>query len=196
MARRQPLVHHAKQAVNFVGVALQGVLITFFFRVVAKMARLPGHRTKARHLPEQPLIHFDTLAFVGGIELAGLATQILQDRAGLEDRDGLSARPIRIDDDRHAVVGSDLEEAGLELFALADIHRLQNVGELALLKHHADLPAIRRRPIVKFDGSRRALGGLGGLPDLGLRRFRRAFLGFSLLGLHDGHLGGWMALTR
>ena len=100
-----------------------------------------------------------------GIELAGLAPEILQDGAGFEDRDRPSARAVGIDDRRHAVVGGDFEESGLELLALADIHRLQDVGELHLLQRDADLLAVGGRPVIKLDG----LGGFSrALAFLGL----------------------------
>src|SRR5438270_11585700 len=73
-----------------------------------------------------------------------------QDRARLEDRQWPLIE-IMIDDRRHPVVGADLEELRLELVALADIDRDRAVFEAAFLEHDRDLPAIRRRPVIKID---------------------------------------------
>ncbi|KAI1691990.1 hypothetical protein DdX_21503 [Ditylenchus destructor] len=92
------------------------------------MMRLAGHRAEAAHLPEQPLLDVDAPALVGRIEFSVLAAEILQDRAGFEDRDRLAVRPLGIDDRRHAVVRRDRQELRLELVALADVDVLHLVG--------------------------------------------------------------------
>ena len=126
--------------------------LIFSWRVVAEVVRLAAVGAEVGHLPEQPLLHLDAGALVGGIELAGLAAEILQDRARLEDRDRLAAGPVGIDDGGHAVVGRDGQELGLELVALADVDGLDLVGEPALLEHDRDLVAVGGGPVVQLDG--------------------------------------------
>src|SRR5205823_5964352 len=92
----QTPVHHAIEAIDFVGIAFDSVL-DWRGRVVAEMVGLPGHRTKPAHLPEQPLVDFNALALVRRIELAGLTSEVLQDRTRLEHRDWPAARSLRID---------------------------------------------------------------------------------------------------
>src|SRR6267142_5443733 len=113
---------------------------------------LAGFGPEIGHLPEQPLIDRDPAAFVGRIELAGLAPEILQDRTGLEDGDATAARAVRIDDRRHAVVGRYFQKVRLELLTLGDVDRDDPVGEPALLQHDRNLPAIGRRPVMEVDG--------------------------------------------
>ena len=59
--------------------------------------------------------------------------KVQHDGAGFEDRQRFIAR-IMVHDGRHAVVWTDLEELGLELVALADVHRNQVVGNLQLFQ--------------------------------------------------------------
>ena len=99
----EPFVHHAIEPIHFVNIAGNGIG-NCLAGIVLEMMHLPAHRPDAADLPEQPLVNLDAAALVGGIELAGLATKILQDGAGLEDRDRPPTRSIRIDDRRHAVV--------------------------------------------------------------------------------------------
>src|SRR5450432_429292 len=96
------LVQDAIETVHLVGVARNRVF-NRLGRVAAEMMRLARHRAKAAHLPKQPFVHFHPAPFVLGIELAGLASEILRDGAGLENRDRLSSRAVRIDDRGHAV---------------------------------------------------------------------------------------------
>ena len=65
--------------------------------------------------------------------------------------DTVSPSAIVIDDGRHAVVRADREELGLELVALADVHRNHAVRQTAFLQHDRDLPAVRRRPVIEVD---------------------------------------------
>ena len=58
-----------------------------------------------------------------GQERAGLAGQVEQDRARLEQRDRLAVGPVRVDDGRDLVVRADLQEVGRELVAGADVDR-------------------------------------------------------------------------
>src|ERR1043166_1732793 len=96
--------------------------------------------TEIGHLPEQPLIDLDAPALVARIELAGLAPEILQDRARLEDRDRTSAGTVAIDDRGHAVVRRDFQEFGFELVAPRNVDRDNRVREPAHLKHDRYLP--------------------------------------------------------
>src|SRR5262245_21202782 len=106
-----------------------------FLRVALEVIELTRHRTEAAHLPEQPLVNLGARALVGRIKLSGLAAEILQVRARLEDLNRFAARPIWINDRRHPVVRRDLEKAGIELLALGDVYRLEIVSEPALLEH-------------------------------------------------------------
>src|SRR5690606_15450716 len=93
--------------------------------VLTEVVRLAGHRAKPPHLPEDPLVDLGALALALAIEPAALAGEVLQDRAGFEDRDGLAVRPFRVDDGGHAAVGTDGLKLRRELFARPDVHRLQ-----------------------------------------------------------------------
>ena len=62
-----------------------------------------------------------------------------------------TVRVVVIDDRRHPVVRADREKFRLELVALADIDRDRAVFEPAFLEHDADLPAVRRRPVIEVD---------------------------------------------
>ncbi len=131
----------------------------------------------------QPLLDLDAAALVPRIESAGLAAEILQDRAGLEDRDRPAARTVVIDDRRHAVVGRDRQEFRLELIAARDVDRDHGVGQPAFLEHDRDLEAVRRRPVVEVD--RR------------LARGRASFVGRSAPGLglcRNGLAGGGLRI--
>ena len=86
-------VHHAVEPVHLVGVAVDRIW-NLLRRVEAEMVRLPRHRPEPAHLPEQPLIDLDARTLVRRIELAGLAPEILQDRAGFEDRNRPAARAV------------------------------------------------------------------------------------------------------
>jgi len=118
---------------------------------VSKVVGLAGFGAEIGHLPEQPLVDFDAATLVLRIELPGLAAEILQDGAGLEDRDRLAVRAPVIDDRRHAVVGRDRQELRLELIAPGNIDRNDGVRKRALLEHDRDLPTVRSRPEIKID---------------------------------------------
>ena len=89
LAVGEALVHHAVEAIDLVGVAVDAVA-DLFRRILAEMMGLASHRPETADLPEQPLVDLGAAALVGGIELAELAAEILQDRARLEDRDRLA----------------------------------------------------------------------------------------------------------
>ena len=91
-------------------------------RVAAEVVGLAGLRAEVGHLPEQPLVDLRRgRARSRRIELAGLAAEVLQDRAGLEHRDRPPARPVGIDDRGDAVVRRDFQERRLELLAARDV---------------------------------------------------------------------------
>src|SRR5690348_18257051 len=77
-----------------------------------------------------------------------------QDGAGFENRHWPVAKLLWgavIDDRRHPVIGADRQELWLELVAAPDIDRDHAVFEAAFFEHDRDLPAVRRRPIIKVD---------------------------------------------
>src|SRR5437667_281672 len=103
-------------------------------------------------LPGDPLEHLVPAADVARQEPARLLGEVLENRGALEDRQRIAAaRRIVVDDRRHAVVRREPQEARRELLAPADVHRLHGVREAALLEHNADLPAVRRGPVVEVD---------------------------------------------
>ena len=57
-----------------------------------------------------------------------------------------SSLPVLVDDRGYAVVGTDLEELGLELLALADIDAVDAIVETGFLQHDVDFVAVRRGP--------------------------------------------------
>ena len=119
---RQPLVQHAMQALDLVGVALDrvGQLLR---RVGREMVVLAEHRPDPAHLEHQPLQAGEPVARVGRDQLPGLLGEVDQDRAGLEQRHRRPPGPSWIDDRRDAVVGGDRQELRLELVAGADVDR-------------------------------------------------------------------------
>ena len=94
----------------------------------------------------------DLAAHVLRHEAAGLLGEVDEDGAGLEHRDGRAAvRRCIVDDRRHAVVGADRQELGLELVALGDVDGEDPVGDARLLDEDRDLVAVGRRPVVQID---------------------------------------------
>jgi hypothetical protein len=119
---------------------------------------LPGHRTQAAHLPEEPLQHLEAAAQVFRQELAGPLGEIKQDRAGLEDAHGRAAAGrILVEHRRHAVVGRDAEKIGLELLAFADVDAVKLVRKSGFLEKHRHFVAVGRGPIVELDHRARLL---------------------------------------
>src|SRR5690242_5997222 len=117
-----------------------------------EVVELAGHRSQPAHLPEQPLIDFAPRTLVRRIKLSGLATEILQDRAELEDRNRAPTRSLRINDRRHAIVRSDRQEIRIELLALRNVHRLEHIGQAALFEHDRDFETVWRGPVIKLNG--------------------------------------------
>ena len=150
LAPGKPRVHDAEQAVDLVGVAGDGVGDRLR-RVTAEVIGLAGHRAEPADLPEQPLLDGDARALLARIKFAGLAAEILQDGAGLEDRDRPPARAGGIDDRRDAVVRRDRQKVRRELLAFGNVDGTHDVGQAALFEHDRDLPAVRRRPVIELD---------------------------------------------
>ena len=119
-------------------------------RIIDKMAELARHRAEIADLPEQPFQALLPATTALRHELPSPLGQVDQDGTRLE-HGHRPATDVVIDDRRHAVVGADREEIGLELVAAADIDRDHAILEAALLEHDGDLPAVRRRPIVEVD---------------------------------------------
>src|SRR6516164_10758235 len=115
------------------------------------MMNLPRYRAEAAHLPHQPLEHRYLPPQIGGPKLAGLYTEIHQDRTGFEDADRRTSRAFGVDDRWDLAVRADSYEGGGELFALADVHRLHGVGQSHFFQRDADLAAVRGVPGVQFD---------------------------------------------
>lgn len=100
----------------------------------------------AAHLEHQPLQHFVLAAGVGRQQPPGLAGEVEQDGAALEQRDGRAIGALGVGDGRDLVVRADGEEVGRELVAGADVHGKHPVGQATLLKHDVHLVAVRGGP--------------------------------------------------
>src|SRR5437764_4474002 len=118
--------------------------------VIDEMAELTGHRAEIADLPEQPLDTFFATAPGLRHEAPGPLGQMNEDRARLENRER-AIFCVVVNNRRHAVIGADRQELGLELVAAADIDRDHTVFEAALLEHDRNLPAVRGRPVVEVD---------------------------------------------
>src|SRR5579862_6515266 len=126
-----------------------------------EMIVLAGHRAEAADLPEEPLHYLGARTQTRRQELSGLLAEIDEDRARFEDAErGTAISRLRIDDRRHAIVGRDLEEIGLELLALLNIDGVDLVRDAGFFAKNGDLVAVRRRPIIEIDH---------GIPPPGIR---------------------------
>ena len=112
--------------------------------------RLSGHGAQATDLPKKPFLDLDACALVRRIELPELATEILEDGAGIKHRDRFAAGAIGIDNCRHTIVRGDLQEFRRELLPLTDVDVLDLVGNAEFLEHDADLPAVGG-PVIKLN---------------------------------------------
>src|SRR6185295_8897353 len=119
-------------------------------RVLEEVVRLAGHRPEATHLPVDPLQNAVFPGRVARQEFPRLVREVLQDRAGLEERQ-FSAVPVTIHDGRHLVVRAYLKEFGFELITLIDVHRDDAVWQPGFLEHDGDLFAVARGPEVEVD---------------------------------------------
>src|SRR5690348_559888 len=144
-------VQHVEQAFRFLAVALDRVR-NFLGRIHAEVSVLAGHRAEAADLPEQPLQALDLAERIGRDELAGLAREVNEDRAGFEHAERCTAaHRMMIHDRRHLVVGRDGKVIGLELVALADVHRPDRVRQPGLFEEQRDLVSVGRGPVVEVD---------------------------------------------
>ena len=152
--QRQLLVHHAIQALGFIGIAVYGIR-NFFGRILAEMVVLAQHGTNPAHLEHQPLQDFKLGSVRFGQKLSRLGRQIQQNRSGLEDADGFAIRPDRVDQSRDFVVRADGQKLRRELFALSDVDRMgqpvttQPVA--AFFQHDVNFVAIGCGPAVNVD---------------------------------------------
>jgi hypothetical protein len=149
-------IQDAIESAHFVGVAARGIgnlplVEDEGRRIVAEMIALAGVGAKVGHLPMHPLVDLHAGPLVARIELPGLAAEVLEDGAGLEDGDRSATGAVGIDDGGHAIVRADGEEFARELLPAADVHRLDRIRQAHLLERDGDLVAIRRRPVVDFD---------------------------------------------
>ena len=84
IVEREAPIHHAVQAIDFVGIALDAIRHNLGCKG-PEVVCLAGHRTEGRHLPIQPLQDIVTAVQVVWQQLPGFLSQILQDRAGFEN---------------------------------------------------------------------------------------------------------------
>src|SRR5215472_4986333 len=152
----EPAVEHAVEAARLLRVPLEAVTPVLLVSYLQEMMHLPWDRPEAAHLPHQPLEHGHLPPQIGGPKFAGLRAEIDQDGTGFEDADRRTARAFGIDDRRDLAVRADFHKGGGELLALADVYRLDGVGQSHLFQRDADLAAIRGVPGVQFDGHRDA----------------------------------------
>ena len=89
-------------------------------------------------------------AGIRGQQLAGLLREILQDRAGLEQRQRLAARTIGIEDRRDFAVRIEREEFRRLLVVLVEVDQVQLVRQPDLLQHDRHLDAVRRRQRIEL----------------------------------------------
>jgi len=119
--------------------------------------RLTQHRTKAPHLPHEPLFNRHPVPLAFAIEQPCFAGQILQDRPAFKNRNWFAVWTIRIHNRWHTVVWRDLQEIRFELLTCADIDQIDLVRQLHLFKCDGDFPAVGRGPVVKLYRVRHSL---------------------------------------
>src|SRR5690242_6559773 len=139
----QTLMEHAIEPIGLLHVAIDGVR-NLLRRVTSEVVVLSGHRTQARHLPEEPLRHLDLAAHIPRQKLAAFLGEVQKNRTRLENRQRLAAIGWRVIDDRwDAIVRRDLEERRLKLGTTSYIHGNDAVGEGSFLQEHRDLVTVR-----------------------------------------------------
>src|SRR5205085_2766347 len=99
------------------------------------------------------------------IELARLFAEIHEDGARFEHALAI----VTIDDRRDFAIRRNLEKIGGELLVLADVDRVNRIGEPHLLKRDRNLTPVGRAPGVEIDGHERVSP-----PDLSISRSRSA----------------------
>src|SRR3546814_12846104 len=109
------------------------------------MMRLTLHRTKARHLPHEPLLSLAAAARVFRKQPAALFGEIKQDRAALEHRQRRAAAYGLMDDDRgQAAGGVDPPIFGRQLIAIENVQREPLMRKHDLFEHDQDVVAVWR----------------------------------------------------
>jgi hypothetical protein len=136
----QVVVQHLVVPLGFAAIAIHGV-IEALRRGELEMYGLAGERAEARGDKQQPGKQFRPVLGLAE-ELAGLLSEIEQDRRGIKDACLLAAGSIRIDDCRYLAVRVDRPESGRVLLALAGVDRDDLVGEAGLFKEECDLRGV------------------------------------------------------
>src|SRR5690606_8840503 len=102
-------------------------------------AHLSEHRADSAHLEHQPLQRPEARGLVRRKEASGLAGEVDQDRARLEELERLAARSLRIQYRRDLAVGIEREKLGRALLAPLEAHPMRLVRQAGLLEHDRDL---------------------------------------------------------
>jgi len=123
-------------------------ILDFFLGVAPEMVGLAHHGAEAAHLPHQPLHAGPARVHVCRQQPAGLGGDVEQDRARFEQRKRLPVGAVVVDDRRDAIVGTDLEELGLELLPFPDVDAVDPVLQPGLFERNVNLVSVRRRPGV------------------------------------------------
>ena len=155
----KPRLHHVQQALRLGDVTLERPLVgKLLAGEFVEKADLPEHRPDPAHLEVQPLDGLLSPRRIGWQKLAGLLGEILQDRAGLEQRQRLAAGPVRIEDGRDLAVRIQRQEFRRLLVVLVEVDQMHLVGQSDLFQHDRDLDAVRRRQRIELE----AVGMFGG----------------------------------
>ena len=112
---------------------------------------LSGDGAEPAHLPHHPHIDRDPIPLGRAVELASLASEILQDRAAFENGDGRTVRPFGIDDHRDLGIGGQRQKLWVVLFTVVDIDELDCVGQAHFFERDRDFPTVWRGPIIKIN---------------------------------------------
>ena len=149
----QTRVEHSIKPARLCCVAIFGI-VGLATVIVQEMMRLPQHRTKAPHLPHQPLHHLEPL--VRAKKAAVLLGQINHDRAALHEGDALFV----IDNRRDLIVGADLQKLRRELIACTNIHRDGLIRQAQFFQQDRHFAPIWRGPRIEIDHCRGPSDGL------------------------------------
>src|SRR5580765_8470896 len=104
----QALVEDAVEPAGLRHVTVEPVAAVRLVLDLQEMVDLAGHRPEPAHLPHQPFEHRHLAAQIAlRPELAGLLSEVDEDRAGFEDADRRAARAVAVDDRRDPVIGAD-----------------------------------------------------------------------------------------
>ena len=144
-------LHHTQQAFCFRDIALERPLVR---KILAgefvEEADLTEYRPDERHLEMQPLDRLPAPRRIGRNELAGFLREVLQDRAGLEQRERFAARTVRIDDRRNFSIGIKRKKFRRFLIVLAEVDEVRLIRQPDLLQQDRDFHAIRRTQRVQL----------------------------------------------